>query len=332
MKHTPDNPNACPVCAPLRCSVARRREQRQTAKKARRTVQSPATKPAAKRAAKTAAARRVDATLKRAKAERENAQLAMYAPTKKQRDAAQQRLDAAYEREDKERYRFAESIRRKVLAQAAGDMIDLHTKDGRRVATVPRAPFMVWALHRTSLKHLAPPWQTVSPSGMKLQLDEPAHTDWFYGATIYITEDERLKARFPHAETLDEAKELAQAWGVKFERYDFDYTGPLNDAAHNEMFELQWKLGNFEAPVIVDAGDVSGIVGEQIVTLPDLQPDHVDKIAKAEGIITQTGGKVAHIAQLALERSITIMRVTDAVTRFPAGTHRALGLIDEIAP
>ena len=28
MKHTPDNPNACPVCSPGRCEVARRREQR----------------------------------------------------------------------------------------------------------------------------------------------------------------------------------------------------------------------------------------------------------------------------------------------------------------
>jgi hypothetical protein len=27
-KHTPLNPNACPICAPIRCEVARRKEQR----------------------------------------------------------------------------------------------------------------------------------------------------------------------------------------------------------------------------------------------------------------------------------------------------------------
>ena len=27
-KHAPDNPNACPICAPCRCEVARRKEQR----------------------------------------------------------------------------------------------------------------------------------------------------------------------------------------------------------------------------------------------------------------------------------------------------------------
>jgi len=243
---------------------------------------------------------------------------------KKERDAAQRRLDAVYERQDKERFKYCEEIRRKVLKQAKGDMMDLHTQDGRKVATVPRAPFMVWALHRTSLKHLAPPWKIISPPGLKLQMDEPSHTDWFFGATIYISEDERLMKRFPSAETLDEAKELAGAWGIKLGRYDFDYNGLLSEAAHNEQYKLQEDLGNFEAAVVVDAGEVCGKVGEEIVVLPNLQPEHVDKIVKAKAIITETGGKVAHIAQLALERSITIMRVPDACHRFPVGTKMTL--------
>jgi phosphohistidine swiveling domain-containing protein len=273
---------------------------------------------------KTATQKIVDARVSRLKTEAQDAFLVRTAKTKKERDAAQRRLDAAYEREDKERFKFNEEIRRKVLEQAKGDMMDLHTKDGRKVATVPRAPFIAWALNRTSLKHLAPPWQAVSPPGLKLQMDEPAHTDWFYGATIYVTQEERLRTRFKSAETLDEAKELAQAWGVKLGRYDFDYHGPLDEASHHEAFELQEKLGDFEAPVIVDAGDVQGEVGKEIIVLPDLQPDHVDKIVRAKGIITQVGGKVAHIAQVALERSITIMRVENAVTRFPEGTKLSL--------
>lgn len=266
----------------------------------------------------------VDSRVRRMSAEARDASIALRGATKKARDAAQRRLDAVYEREDKVRFKFNEDIRRKVLKQAKGDMMHLHTADGRRVATVPRAPFMVWALGRTSLKHLAPPWQVISPPGLKLQMDEPVHTDWFYGATIYITPDERVRARFPHAETLDEAKELASAWGVKLGRYDFDYNGLLNDAAYHEMFELQERLGDFKTPVVIDAGAVSGVVGKEIVVLPDLSPDHVKKIAQAKGIVTQVGGKVAHIAQLALERGITIMRVDDAERRFPEGTRLSL--------
>lgn len=279
---------------------------------------------AAKKPKRSATQKLVDARMRRIKAEAHDTFVVRTSKSKEERDAAQKRLDAAYEREDKERFKFNEDIRRKVLKQAKGDMMDLHTADGRKIATVPRAPFMVWALGRTSLKHLAPPWETVSPPGLKLQMDEPAHTDWFYGATIYITPDERVRARFPHAETLDEAKELAQAWGVKLGRYDFDYNGLLHEASNHEMFELQDRLGNFETPVVVDAGDVTGTVGKEIVVLPDLSPAHVAKIVKAKGIITQVGGKVAHIAQLALERSITIMRVDDAVTRFPEGTKLTL--------
>ncbi len=266
----------------------------------------------------------VDARMRRIKAEARDTVTVRTAKTKEERDAAQRRLDVAYEREDKERFKFNEEIRRKVLKQSKGDMMDLHAKDGRKVATVPRAPFMVWALNRTSLKHLAPPWQTISPPGLKMQMDEPAHTDWFYGATIYVSQDERVRARFPHAETLDEAKELAQAWGAKLGRYDYDHNGLLSEAADHESFELQEKLGDFQTPVVVDAGDVVGEVGKEIVVIPNLQPDHVDKIARAKGIITQVGGAVAHIAQLALERSITIMRVEDAMTRFPEGTKLSL--------
>ena len=136
--------------------------------------------------------------------------------------------------------------------------------------------------------------------------DDPYHTDWFFGATIHISETE-------------EEKEHREAWGIGAE-FHYDYHGPLSEAAFHEMFELQSRLGNFDAAVVVDAGEVYGEVGKDIVVLPDLQPDHVDKIVGARGIITQVGGRAAHIAQVALERNVTIMRVPDACTRYLVGT------------
>lgn len=225
------------------------------------------------------------------------------------RDKAEQER---YAREDAERLAANEKIRADILAQAAGDMMDLHTKDGVKVATVPRAPFVNWALNRTSLKHLAPPWNIVAPMGMKMPMDDQHHTDWFYGATVHVTE----------AQT-EEQKEIARAWR-RDDPFHYEYSGPLHDAAHNEMWKLQDALGEFEAAVIVDAGEVSGEVGKDVIVLSDLSPDHVDKIAGARAIITETGGRVAHLAMVALERSITIMRVSDAVTRYPVGTKLTL--------
>jgi phosphohistidine swiveling domain-containing protein len=242
----------------------------------------------------------------------------------KKRETDEER-DARYAREDKERFEFNLEIRNKVLAQAAGDMMDLHLDDGTLIATVPRAPFMHWALGRTTLKHLAPPWETVAPGSLKMPMDDPNHTDWFFGATLHV--DITKTSGVLNCVDAEEAEELRQAWGIKDKGqfdYDYDHNSLLHKAASHEMFELQWHLGDFEAAVVVDAGDVEGEVGQEIVVLKDLQPDHVDKIARAKGIITETGGRVAHIAQLALERSITIMRVPDATTRYPAGAKLTL--------
>lgn len=39
----------------------------------------------------------------------------------------------------------------------------------------------------------------------------------------------------------------------------------------------------------------------------------------ARAIITEVGGQVAHLAQVALEKNITVMRVPDACSRYLAG-------------
>jgi phosphohistidine swiveling domain-containing protein len=85
------------------------------------------------------------------------------------------------------------------------------------------------------------------------------------------------------------------------------------------MFELQERLGRFEAGVVVDAGPVAGVVGKEVLVLPDLNSAHLPSMLKARGVITERGGRAAHLAQVATERGLTIMLVTDAVTRYPDG-------------
>lgn len=201
-------------------------------------------------------------------------------------DAEREAQSAVEDEWRKARIASIASIRQEVLEQAKGDMIDLTLKDGT-VVPVPRAPFMHWALGRTSLKHMAPPWLPVSPSGMKLPLDDEFHTDWLIGA----------------GQDLEESS----------------YSGPLYDAAIHESAELQFRLGSFECMVIVDGPEVMGVVGKDIVVLPDLRPDHLERVVKARAVITQAGGKLAHLAQVAMERSIPMMLVSDACTRFIDG-------------
>jgi phosphohistidine swiveling domain-containing protein len=86
------------------------------------------------------------------------------------------------------------------------------------------------------------------------------------------------------------------------------------------MFELQERLGDFACGVIVDAGDVSDEIGKEIVVLASLHPDNLDRMLKAKGVITEAGGAAAHLAQVAMEKNVTIMLAPGATTRYPKGT------------
>jgi phosphohistidine swiveling domain-containing protein len=188
-------------------------------------------------------------------------------------------------------------IRQLVLAQAGGDMMGLRLADQTLVAVVPRAPFWSWALHRTSLRHLAPEWRCVCQPGMRLIHDDPYHSDWFFGATLIGWHDDPTEYR-----------------------YDSD----VDRAANREMFELQYRLGRFECQVVVDAGEVIGRAGAEIAVVPDLHPERMDQIRAARGIVTEAGGSLAHMAQLALEKHITILRLSGACERLPVGTKMIL--------
>jgi phosphohistidine swiveling domain-containing protein len=183
-------------------------------------------------------------------------------------------------------------IRQQVVTQAGDDTFVLELKDeGHNSLTIPRAPFIHYALGRTSLWKLAPAWKCCSESGLKIYDDNPYHSDWIIGAGLE-----------PH-----------QA-----------YDRHIQDAVDNEVIRLQEQYGEFECAVLVDAGPVSGIVGQDIIVLPDLNPAHLDAIKNAKGIITEVGGQLAHLAQIALGRGITIMRVADARKRFSEGTKLTL--------
>lgn len=201
---------------------------------------------------------------------------------------AQEELDAQYAEEDRRYDETVVNIRTKVLEQAGDDTFEL--LPGR---AVPRAPFWNWALGRTSLKHLAPPWDCVSPSGMKLPNDDPYHTDWMLGGGFDLRED-------------------------------YKHDAPVYDAALDKMWAIQNEVGDFQCAVLNGGQEVRGFVGTDIAVVPDLSADRIDILKWAKAIITEQGGQLAHLAQVALEKSIPVMRVPNAMTAFPEKTELTL--------
>lgn len=187
-----------------------------------------------------------------------------------------------------EHQRIADEVKR----QAAGDVFSL--KVGEETFSVPRAPFWNWALRRcTNLIHLAPKWTPVSRAGLKIFADDPYHNDWMLGAGI----------------------DLSRA-------YDPD----VNTASWDAAFELQGSLASFEAAVVVEGYSplITGVVGEGIRVVPHLGVEYAQEMTSAQAIITERGGAMAHMAVLALERGLCILRVPNATTRYLPGMKLAL--------
>lgn len=228
---------------------------------------------------------------------------------------SKEELEAEMELQEEEDRRRAEQklatyreYGEKVRAQANGDFVEIKLPDGyvptmaenepskmfaNGIIRVPRLPFECWCLWRTHLSHLRPDWECVSPSGLKMQMDDPYHTDWMLGADVHLRHS---------------------------------YEGHLKSASLDMMGEVQRKYGKFEHTVLVGGPDVEGIVGKPknigaIMVLRDLRntPENNDAVANARAIITENGGELAHVATLARENKIPVFRVPDAIKHFPVG-------------
>src|ERR1700735_3856580 len=113
-------------------------------------------------------------------------------------------------------------IGEKVRAQSKESLLMNIAEEGEEPdeRQVPAEPFIHWALGRTALRHLAPEWAAIAPTGMKLPMDDPYHTHWMLGAGFDLRED-------------------------------YGHASRVSGASMKLMFELQQKYGNFKCGVIV---------------------------------------------------------------------------------
>jgi phosphohistidine swiveling domain-containing protein len=201
--------------------------------------------------------------------------------------------EATYEEKDRKRRELLEKIRHDVLAQAKDDLFELVTPE--HTYSVPRAPFVNWALARTALKHLAPTWNPVSPWGLKIQGDSVYHSDWMVGC------------------------------GFDVDSVVDYFNTPIMEAAHEAAYVVKAEYGDFKVDVLATAPECEGYVGTTLGTvflLKDLSntPENNDALDKARAIITERGGALSHLSVVAREMKIPIFRVPDATKRFLPGT------------
>lgn len=225
-------------------------------------------------------------------------------------------LEKRHAEENASRLRRVADLRALILKQAGDDLIEFSWPDKYseyddppvlKVASgktmIPRAPFLIWAFARaTYLKMKLPEWKTVSPPGMKMQMDDANHTDWiigggfdpqdreFYSSGVYSKAAEDLRSKLQ-----DEHDDRRRA---EEEKVTTLVTGPTAQGpAHHGKPNKASPRGS-------------------VVILPNLSPKYLLAVRDAVAVITEEGGEVAHLAQVSREQGLPVVRRPGAREHF----------------
>jgi len=171
---------------------------------------------------------------------------------------------------------------------------------------IPSAPFEYWSLWRTNLRHLAPKWSTVCESGLKMYGDDASHSDWMVGAEPPVP---------------------LNSWHGREEDTLFI------TAVFEAQEAVQNRVGDFQVAVMCGTGRVRGEVLHpdvdqevpegSIIVIPHAGPEYAVpamSAGKTGAIITQAGGRLAHLTVLGQEMSLRMVRIEDALALYPEGT------------
>jgi phosphohistidine swiveling domain-containing protein len=229
------------------------------------------------------------------------------------REAASAAAEAVQEAGDRayaaELGRIGEEVRR----QAGSDTLALKLLDGT-VVDVPRAPFVRWACSRLEDvdESMLPPWQPVSSQGHKCPGDDVNHTDWMCGARLNLTDAYKPNVSSP-------AWDLAAELQVSIKHAHL-ITPAESHVPAGIMAALDLlRSSTVKVTVIVAHDDVTGVIGEGIVVIPDLSPLQVPSIVNASAVITEQGDPASHLAIVARGRNLPVVRVRDALQLFKHG-------------
>lgn len=201
---------------------------------------------------------------------------------------------------------FSEHWRKQVLKaieERGVEWRELHVqRDG--IDEVVKYPYNIalrHALVRTKLTSFVPEWKAVCPEHIKLDNDSAIHSDlWlalgnnFDGNEYIYTTKENI--------ILDELVNHLQK-----EVFPAGEFVTLNSAG----------LSNFQGTVVTKHSKV--ITKDSILVIPNAGPDYELLARKAGLVISEVGGKLAHLVIVGREFGLPLIRVDDACYKFEEG-------------
>lgn len=230
--------------------------------------------------------------------------------TAMQRKLKEQEREAREKAEEESRLRRVVDLRLLIFKQAGNDLIELAWEARGEVPAgktmVPRAPFLRWAF--AQLKYydqFLPEWKTISPGGMKMAMDDPNHTDWVIGGG-FDPQDRDLY------------------WGGTKDEAASRLRSKLQDEFDKRQHAEDEKVTTLVTGAKVTGVIVHGLPGKTpapglVVIVPNLHTKYLWAVTGAAAVISEEGGEVAHLAQVAREQTIPVVRAERALERWSEG-------------
>lgn len=196
-----------------------------------------------------------------------------------------------------------------------GGWLTLHNKVLDVEYVIPRNPFYRWVLS-DSTAYESVEWECVSPRGAKMGGDDPNHTDWW------------LFTGLP----LNEATNHLSDHNGFFFKMRHKYLEKLT----NNQFTVLTNLGNhkgFEKAVVRHVKtpkDINFINEDDIIIIPNASPEFEAVAYKCAEkncvLITETGGKLCHLATVGREYKLTLIFLPDAMKKLPMASSARIDL------
>lgn len=246
-------------------------------------------------------------------------------PAQNTQSAAEQRLsrleyighDTLYSQKKKTSNLPPEEERKTAILKQNQDLgyglraIDFGEKIG--VRQVPLAPLIVWAAGHLrkyqKVEAAIPSWSPVNPSGVKLNMDDPTHTDWMLAAGL-----------------LD-----PDLWGQDLDKRMWQVSEDLQMELTGTKFHVLAAGKSAATGVIKFCKSADAVDHDTIAIVPNASVNYYEIALRAAATIVIEGGAMSHLAVNGLADNLLIVRVSSAKASFKDGDHVTLDIEKGIA-
>lgn len=189
----------------------------------------------------------------------------------------------------------------------------LKFKYNNEIFTLPKAAFEQWSLKDRSKNFILKRWNPICPPNIKMNNDDPVHTDWW------------LCTGKPIEEAYDKSENSIMDffYQKRYEiqkKYSNNFLMKLSNLSNHKGFEKS-QIFHYSKNMVIEPNSV--------IIIPNASANYeslaYECAKKNVVLITETGGKLCHLAIIGREYSLTLYMFPDALSLIP---HKSFCNID----